>query len=210
MKTFDFPEKCGYCGKDITPHLINTCGERGNIHGQRIFVEYHACIHCKKPIFVLKKTNIPTGTNKTETILTLPFSQLVDIPQSIINLSPDAVKCYQQALTARAIGFDYTVGAALRISLEILVGDYLEKMKGIPRSKIDAMRLVDQIRAMNCDTIFAAPCASVIRIYGNGVVHFKKSIEYSQDEAFSAFENLCKVIDLEIQSKALSHQHQPT
>lgn len=209
----NFPNKCPYCNKDISPNCkdkksYNDClisiGEL-----RQYAVEYHQCIHCKKPIFVIKQeVSVAQSIKKSEILHCYPIATSEHIPKRIKNLSPTAFETYNQTIAAKESGFVNLVGAGLRIALEWLVWDYLIKIKDKKESELEKLKLYEKINLMSSD-FYTEVCTRLIRLFGNDSVHIIKQLNFSIDEVIDVYEKLCFLIDSELQIKEVNNRLPP-
>lgn len=201
-----FPEKCPHCGKDINDkYPIKSIYEDSDEHG--IVAQLHRCIHCDKPIFVFREYCIgfvkgsPNGFNSTieaEDILSYyPTNPTIDLPKHIKEISPESCKIYSDTYNAYQNGLNSLVGSGLRMALEWLVWDYLIKIKNIPETDVEKLKLFERIQKMDAP-LYTNICAKLIRLFGNDQVHIIKKLDFTFDEVFNAYNILCDLINNEL------------
>lgn len=198
----DFPSKCPYCGKDIQPNLIVHIWEHGDFYNTAcnngLKIELHRCIHCKKPICVVKKESVVGDKLSSSNIIYYyPISNCVELPKRIQQLSPIAYKTYQQTIKAKEQDYNMLIGAGLRIALEWLIWDYLIKVKGKSKAELEKLTLYKRIELMNAN-FYTEVCTRLIRLFGNDSVHIIKQLDFSIDEVIEIFNMLCVLIDSEL------------
>lgn len=191
---------CPNCGENNKKVVKNFTHKTLNIH---VF----ECSHCGK---------LYAGTKKWFNSVPVPLEMDFPViyPKRVQKLSPNALKCYSQALTARNVGLDDFAGVGLRMAMENLLWDYLIKFKNLPQNQIarcNLKQLAEKMKELNENT-YASICNEVIRTYGNEAVHVRKSFPpISLKDSFWAYEKLCEFIDselylLEIESSLDNHR----
>lgn len=199
-----FPSKCPHCGKDNVPHRQSSTATSPTAVG--ISLELHRCVHCNKPIFIAVETyKISDTMTRSDIIYYYPAVTMVEFPNRVKELSPNAHKTYEQTIKAKEESLDMLVGAGLRIALEWLVTDYLVKVKGCVQTEIEKLKLYERIDKMKCD-FYTEVCTRLIRLYGNDNVHTKKKLDFTEDEVIEMFNLLCSLIDSELQIKEVSER----
>lgn len=124
-------------------------------------------------------------------------TEIVDLPNRIKDLSPNAFTAYQQTIKSQNNGYNMLVGAGLRIALEWLVWDYLIKVKNFTEEELKPLRLVDRIKKMDSN-FYTNVCTKLIRLFGNDSIHIIKMLDFSDDEVIEIFNILCTLIDNEL------------
>ena len=120
------------------------------------FIEIHACVHCKKPIFLIYKcTSItyPVKETHKELIHYYPSAPSTDLPESIKDLSPKGYKIFEDTLYAKSLGIEDLSGAGVRMALEWVVWDYLIKIKGKTEAELKPLSL--SMKVLNCSRFSA-------------------------------------------------------
>lgn len=192
--------KCPYCGKDTKNNCFKDC----RIDSQ-MTIQVHNCLHCENPIiFILEKENI---------LLQFPKKRFEQIPQRVQTLSPNATIVFEQTLIALSHNLTELIGTGLRKSYEILLFDYLTKIRNIPQENLKNAKLSQMAKLME-NTFYATICDKIIRLYGNDAVHREsKHPEVNFEDALNAFMVLCSVIDGEFQIQEslakLTNQNSP-
>lgn len=213
----NFPSKCPHCGKDIIPHSTASKAEKDL--GHRLTIEVHRCIHCKEPIFAVRKLftydkNSPTVFG--EYVFIYPNNVSVKFPQLVKDLSPNAYDLYSQVSTAKSNGCNALVRGGIRIALEYLLYDYLVTFKKYDEKTVSNMSLSarcdeyckDKQNDKYSQTILET-CTRLVRLVGNEVIHGKKALSIDTQEVEDAFSLLCNYIDVELQMDSLSNRLPP-
>ena len=183
-----FQMKCPHCGKDTYQNKPQIIPPISNLT-----VEAHQCLHCRKPIiFILEKS---------EVLLQFPKKRFEKMPERVQNLSPNATRVFEQTLQATTHNLTEFLGIGLRKSYEILLFDYLTRIRNIPEKQLKNLTLSQMAKLME-DSLYAHICDVILRLYGNDTAHRnKKHPSLTFEDALKSFLVLCETIDGEMRIK---------
>lgn len=197
MRDYKNPQKCPFCKKDFASNVKECIGGKFNHGDMDAYAYYHLCVHCQSPVFVFDLTE-KNGENRNTTFIPEEPSTS-GMPTRVAELSPNAEKTYRETCKALHKNFNTLVGAGLRIALEHLVTDYLISFKKKDPEFISKLKLKGRIEQMQSDSIYTKACATLVRLYGNDEIHFLNKENIPAEKAMNAFNNLCTIIDAEMQ-----------
>ena len=189
----EFPKKCPYCGKDITKNCVTDI--KHPAIGCYVTIELHICRHCNKPITYINYLGL-SNTNSDE--FAYPPTEPVAIPKRIKLLSLEAYKAFTQSIFAKNSCYDMLVGAGIRIATEHLIYKYLTLIKQFKENDLKDKTLGGLIPYISGD-LYKKICAKLLLLYGNSNSHKDNRHEVKVEDAISAFEQLCSLIDGEMQ-----------
>ncbi len=190
----EFPKKCPYCGKDIVKNCIKQI--KHPYPHCYITIELHTCIHCEKPITCISYLGLSNKNSDYEFVY--PPTEPIAIPKRIKQLSLEAHNAFTQSIFAKNSGCDMLVGAGVRIATEHLVYNYLTQVKECKETDLKGKTLGGLIPYISGD-LYKKICSKLLLLYGNSGSHRDNKNELNEDEAISAFIQLCLLIDGEIQ-----------
>ena len=196
-----FPEKCPYCGKDVSENSEHPKSFK-SAAGQIYCSSVSFCHHCKNPIFLLKKEVIRAddALRRTdfELIGYLPITPNVTYPQRLKKISPDAYKIYKQTCEAKEHGLDVLLHPGLRIALEHLVWDYLIKIKKRTEDELKKCDLAERLKLLELGDEVDV-CADIIRYIGNDDIHVIKKFNFPREDAFNVYVLLLNLLESKLQ-----------
>lgn len=168
----EFPDRCPSCHHAVQPlflcghalaeigepeaQLIFACSRR---KCQRVFIaDYY--VDFRNSLYRLGKI-YPTTPEET------------DLPDEIIEMSPEYSNLMAQALAAEAYGLDQLVGIGLRKGLEFLVKDYLVQKNPSEKDLYESLPLGKCIKN-HIDSANIRLCAERAAWLGNDETHYKR------------------------------------
>lgn len=110
--TVDIPDRCPHCGKTSAPLVLNAITTDSNVNMANVGVLLKCmAVDCRK-YFVSQYTNIGDKWTRVSFSYNPPID--IDIPQNIVELSPEFANIYEQSVIAENHGLDKIDGVAYR------------------------------------------------------------------------------------------------
>ena len=186
------PDTCPSCNKGISPIYCYSYGkDEWRLYYGFLQVIYRCPREDCSVLFIAKYTK----QDHSDESLSLNSSYILDIvefeefPQSVLNISEQFVKIYNQAKVAEENDLDLIAGPGYRKALEFLVKDYLIHLKSEIAEEVKQKQLGDAIKLISEKRIEA--CASRAAWVGNDETHYVRKWE---DRDIKDLKNLIKML----------------
>ena len=170
--TVDIPDRCPHCGKTSAPLVLNAITTDSNVNMANVGVLLKCmAVDCRK-YFVSQYTNI--GDKWTRVIFSYNPPIDIDIPQNIVELSPEFANIYEQSVIAENHGLDKIDGVAYRKAAEFLYKDYAIKRHPNDEDKIKKMFLKQVIQKYMNEYPKIQNLALSVAYLGNDETHYER------------------------------------
>lgn len=189
--------QCPFCGMFNSPNVSRVtwtkCGEESN---DKIALVIYTTTCCNNYFSATYKID---SERNTEFLCQYPSSKVVQLPDSISELSPRFINLYNQVASAEQQNHLELAGTGYRNSMEILIKDFAIIKLGKDPNEVCKLNLYESIKKYLPDSDLTT-AANVIRILGNDYTHYKRKYENIE---FETLKRYFQILLTEIENKLL-------
>ena len=206
IKNIDYqiPKLCPHCNTIMVPEIIDSHSSDNPSAQTFDSVLLAQCTYCNKfyvlPYRIIDRNLYGTGFVAEYTPYPNSINIDIDLPQEVINVSPDFVEIIKQTLQAEKSGLYHIAGMGYRKSVEFLIKDYLIYLNPDEEESIAKLHLGQAISRLDNDKVKNLAKAS--NILANDQVHYVvKHPSKNIDDVKRFITTLVHYIAMEISSK---------